>query len=356
MRRFKLGLVVALMVAVALPFVLAQVVQENVEVVIGKADDAGSQRGRAHKAQFVDRDFPGAIAAYEDLVARFPDTEEASEALFRVANIHHWEYVAPATAIPAYERMIDAFPASDYAVEARVRIGQCRARMKEYEAAIAECDRVLEEHPDSPHVPFALLTKGSILLFDTHDRDAAASTYATLVADHAGTPQADEARIQQMYMRTRRLLPGEEARRAQNPDTEPQVDPDDGLERLQVYRDVLAGSDDTQVKATAQYMIAFSHFLQGDLEGAIREAQRVLDEYPDTYTDQLAQAHYFMAAMHERLERYDVALTTLQQSLTTYPANLRVAAMQRAAARVTRKAARATIGGGSRGKHGASRS
>ena len=346
MRRFKLGLVLALTVAVALPFVLPQVVEENVEVVIGKANNAKAPRARAHKAQFRDRDFAGALAAYEDLIERFPNAEEASEALFRIANIHHWEYVAPATAIPAYERMIDAFPGSDYAVEARLRIGECRARMKDYEGAIAECDRVLDEPPESRHVPLALLTKGNIYLFDTHDRDAAATAYSTLVGEHAGTPQADEARIQQTYMAPRRLLPGEEERRARDPHAELKVDPTDELARLQVYRDILAGSEDAQVKATAQYMIAFSHFLQTDYEGAIREAKRMLDDYPDTYGDQRAQGHYFIALMHERIARYDAALTTLQEGLAAHPDNLRVDKMQRAAARVERKMARLSTGGG----------
>lgn len=267
MKPFKLGLAVALMAPAVLPFVLAQVVEEDVEVVIGKADTAKSQLDRARKAQFEDRDFPTAIAAYEDLVGRFSESEEAREALSRVANIHHLEYPGPETAIPAYERLIRAFPASGYVEEARVRIGQCRARMEEYDAAVAECDRLLDEH-SSPHVPFALLTKGSLLLFNMQNRPEAAASYSALVEAYPNTPQAAEARVWRTYMRPKRVI---QAGDEEGPDVAPKMDPADELAKLAEYRAVLDASEDAQTRATAQYMIAFSHYLQADMEGAIRD-------------------------------------------------------------------------------------
>ncbi len=339
MRLFRIGLVAAVMAAGALPFLLAQVVEEDVEVVIGKADTAKNQLDRARKAQFEDRDYPAAVAAYEDLVARFPDSAEAPEALSGIANIHHLNHFDPETAVPAYERLITAFPTSSYAEEARVRIGQCRARMGEYEAAVEECDRLLDEHPASAHVPLALVTKGSLLLFDLHDRHAAAALYSTLVEAHPETPQADQARIWQTHMRQKRILrPGDD----EGPDVVPTMDPADELAKLAEYRAVLDGSEDYHTRATAQYMIGFSHYLQADLEGAVREAQLLLTEYPDASGDQLAQAHYFIGAMYERMGRYAAAAQSYTISSTRYPSNLREDIAERGAARARQKAGRAS--------------
>ena len=234
--------------------------------------------------------------------------------------------------------MIDAFPGSDYAVEARVRTGECRARMEDYEGAIAECDRVLDEHPDSRHIPLALLIMGNILLFDTHDRDAAAAAYATLVDDHAGTRQAEEASIWQTSLRPKRVIhrgPGA------GPDAETRSDPADELVKLGEYRAVLATSEDYKVRATSQYIIEYSHYLIEHYDTAIREGKKLLVEYPDTYRDQLAQTNYFVASMHESLEQYDLALTTLTAALRAYPKNVRVPKMAQAVSRVKRKAERA---------------
>ncbi|MEO2004612.1 MAG: hypothetical protein ABGY41_10975, partial [Candidatus Poribacteria bacterium] len=128
-------------------------------------------------------------------MGRFSGSGDAREALSRIANIHHLEYFDPETPIPAHARLIRAFPASGYAEEARVRIGQRGARTERYDAAVAECDRLLDEHPSSPRVPFALLINRGLLPFNMQNRREAAASYSALMEAHPNTPQAAEARV-----------------------------------------------------------------------------------------------------------------------------------------------------------------
>lgn len=232
--------VLALLVLVifTLPLVLAQRGDRELAVVIGKAESAKSELRYAHMKHFDEEDFQGALSAYQAVVTRFPESPEAAEAQFRRANVFHWNLTQPEQAIHEYQKVIDNYPDTDYAIEAMIRMGECYARLKQFDRTLEHCQRVIDQYPDSRYVPQAMLTKANTLLFDKHERVQASELYATIVERFPDTKYAQESRLWLTYQQTPEQLPE--------------------TEKMAVYRDIHKQADDYQVQATAQYMIAFS--------------------------------------------------------------------------------------------------
>ena len=66
-------------VALLAPVLLAQVVEQEIGFDIGKAVAAKAQMDLAREKHFEERDCPGAIDAYGDVVNLFPGSDEAPE-------------------------------------------------------------------------------------------------------------------------------------------------------------------------------------------------------------------------------------------------------------------------------------
>ncbi|MAF10836.1 hypothetical protein CMK11_10320 [Candidatus Poribacteria bacterium] len=288
-------------------------------------DTATSLMERAYALHFERKQFDDAIRAYDGVATLYPSSPRAPEALFRIANIHHWEYVNPKPAMEAYERVVVAYPSSEYAVESIIRIGECHARLGEYAATVARCDDALRDHPDSVHAPFAMLTKAKTLQFDIGDREAAEATYERIADQHPDTKYGREARL--WLIRGRSKSEGRATNRSEE------------RVKLGEYRQIQAEASDVQLRATAQYMIAFSHYLLGDHKGAIREAEGLLTDYSDTYDDQLAQTHAFIASMYKRLSRHDMELEWAAKGLEEHPNSLHTERLRQAVASARRSAA-----------------
>lgn len=272
------------------------------------ADDATSMMKRAYDLHFEDGAFDAAIDAYGEVAARHPFSPQAPEALFRIANVRHWEMVEPTGAIAAYERVIATYPASEYAVESIVRIGECHTRLGDPKAAVQRFDDALRGHLDSVHVPLAMLTKARTLQHDIHDRDAAKAVYERLRDEYPDTKYGREARLWLVDLRPKSS--DRDVRRA------------DEATRLAEYRAIQAEASDYQLRATAQYKIAFSHYLLDELQYAIREAKALLTDYPDTYDNQLARTYSFIGSMYARLYAHDETIKWTEEGLAKYPKSL----------------------------------
>ena len=249
--------------------------------------DAPAMMERALALHFGQEAFDAAIAAYEQVATLHPKSEQAPEALFRIANIHHWEFVETTPAMQAGERVIAAYPDTEYSVDAIIRIGECRSLLHDEEAAWERYDEVIREHPDSVHAPFATITKAKSMQYRRDHRDTAKEIFERLRVEYPDTKYTREARLWLVEMRPKSKEAGK--RRAEE------------KTKVAGYRAIQQEATDYQLRATAQYAIAYSKSRQGNHVGALREAQALLVDYADTYDDQLAMTHRLIGAAYERL-------------------------------------------------------
>ena len=315
-RTIKAGLVVILGLALALPLVLAQMEERELDVAIGKAATAKTQMKQAYGKHFESRDIDGALAAYQDVVTRFPQTPEAAEAQFRIGNVYHWDLIEPENAIKAYQKVIDAYPDMDYAIEATIRMGEAYARLREPDSALAVLRRVTDEYPDSSHAPRAKESLAGILLHDLNRVDEAKDVYDDILAHHADTESADDARLWLVHISQKQgAISSEDA--------------------VNAYRSL---TEDTALgyhtRASAQYMVAYSYYLTGRLDRAVSEFKEVLSMYPNAYPDLEAEVHYFIGHLYQCQGEYTLARESYQKGLRDCPKSLWTGHLQKRLARV----------------------
>ncbi len=186
--------IVPIALLMGLTVVLAQA-GDPIEIIVGKGATARSQLTIAHGRHFGTDDHEGALAAYRDLLTRFPDSSQAAEARSRIANLYHWELGDPATAIEAYGDVIAHHPGPDLAVEAAIRIGEAYARMNHFDTAMAHFRQVVDDFPDSPYAAMALIDLSNTLMFDMGDVRAASEIYSVIESRYPGTSDAAEAEV-----------------------------------------------------------------------------------------------------------------------------------------------------------------
>ena len=322
MTRFKqIAVPVLIVCVILLPLLIGVLAQGQLgrvlEIEIGKGENAKSQMERAYAKHFDDRDFQAAIDEYQQVIKRFPNSPEAVEAQFRIANVYQWNQVEPEKARVEYQKVTNSSPDTDYAVKALIRTGECYAQLKTFDKAINYFQQVVDRYSDSPYVPQALLTKANTLLFGMHELEQADVLYADITQQFPGTEHALEAKLWQTY---RRLKP--ETSEA---------------EKMSIYQGILKEAEDYQLQSKVQYMVAFSYYLQGQQHKAIQEAKKILTDYPDTHGNQLALVHYFIGGMYERLKQYKQTLNWYETGLSKYPKNSLADRMRRAIQRVQHK-------------------
>ena len=199
-RLWRVGAFGWLGVALLVPVLLAQVVEDDIGIEIGKAASAEAQMEIAREKHFTERDYPGAIEAYDEVVNLFPTSDEAPEALFRVGNIHHWRLIDPAEAITSYHRLVDTYPESDFAKEAWIRIGEAYGRDDRWRDALSAFQEAVDRHPGTDYATWALLEIASTHYSDLADPATAAPMYETVQRDAPGTRYAGEARLRLSVM------------------------------------------------------------------------------------------------------------------------------------------------------------
>jgi len=96
-------------------------------------------------------------------------------------------------AIAAFENFIGAFPESEYAANARYWIGECYYSQKNFKAALVEFGRVLKEYPQGKKVPDAMLKLG-LTQISLKDQQAGKETFKALVEKYPKAEAAAKAR------------------------------------------------------------------------------------------------------------------------------------------------------------------
>ena len=93
------------------------------------------------------KDYYGAIEAYQSIVDTQPGTPEALQAQLAIAELSIKQMNRPAEGIKAYEAVIAAAPESDKAAEAYYELGMHYFREKDFGSAITQFDAIVNKYP-----------------------------------------------------------------------------------------------------------------------------------------------------------------------------------------------------------------
>lgn len=116
-----------------------------VSVQIGCVGGSGL---RAAEKLVVEKDYRGALEAYQSIVDTKPGTPEALQAQLAIAELSIEQMNQPAEGIKVYEAIIGAAPESDEAAEAHYELGMHYYREKDYTAAQTQFDTVVNKFPN----------------------------------------------------------------------------------------------------------------------------------------------------------------------------------------------------------------
>ena len=94
------------------------------------------------------KDYPGAIAAYQSIVDAQPGTPEALQAQVAMGKLLVERVNQPAEGIKAYEAVIAAAPKNDVAAEAHYELGMYHFRQKDFKAAQTQFDAIINNFPN----------------------------------------------------------------------------------------------------------------------------------------------------------------------------------------------------------------
>ncbi len=94
------------------------------------------------------KDYPGAITAYQSIIDTQPGTPEALQAQLAIGKLSIDRMNQPAEGIKAYEAVIAGGPESDEAAEAHYELGMHYYRQKDFKAAQTRFDAVVNKFPN----------------------------------------------------------------------------------------------------------------------------------------------------------------------------------------------------------------
>ena len=207
------------------------------------------------------QDYAGGIAQYQDLVAAHPENQAALYELAE-ASLHEGRF---SEATEVFRKLLVANPSH---LGGRVGLGRALSAAGQYDQALAEFERALQQAPDE----YDALQGKAYILYYQKDFTGARSIFRQLAQARPSDPQNPQA--------LRDIDAAEEAAHwaalRPAPGAPPQSWKKFYLERLATYpndRDALKGVASTEAQL-------------GDPEGALRDYQKVLALYPD---DQDAQ-------------------------------------------------------------------
>ena len=151
------------------------------------------------------KDYPGAIAAYQSIVDAQPGTPEALQAQIAIGKLSIDRMNQPAEGIKAYEAVIAAAPKSDEAAEAHYELGMYAFRQKDFKAAQTQFDAVINNFPqlELSHNAQLMLAKS---FEEAKDFEQAVEVFDNFAnrnprSQRAALAIANKGRIQRQYLK-----------------------------------------------------------------------------------------------------------------------------------------------------------
>ena len=152
-----------------------------------------------------DKDYHGAVEAYQSIVDTQPGTPEALQAQLAIGALSIEQMNRPAEGIKAYEAVIAAAPKSDEAAEAHYELGMHHYREKDYKAAQTQFDAIVNNFPE-----LELSHNAHLMLAKSYEEDKsfeqAAETFDSFANRNPRSKRAalaleNKARIQHQYLK-----------------------------------------------------------------------------------------------------------------------------------------------------------
>ncbi len=163
------------------------------------------------------KDYYGAVEAYQNIVDTQPGTPAALDAQLAIAELSIQQMNRPAEGIKAYEAVIAAAPESEQAAEAYYELGMHYFREKDFKAAQTQFDAVVNKYPqlELSHNAHLMLAKSyeeaksfeqAAEVFDNFANRNPRSKRAALALENKARIQRQHLKDEEEAKRTNQLL------------------------------------------------------------------------------------------------------------------------------------------------------
>ena len=179
-------------------------------VQIGCVPGGGALRTAENLA--AEKDYPGALEAYQSVVDTKPGTPESLQAQLAIGKLSIEQMNQPAEGIKAYEAIIAAAPESDEAAEAYYDLGMYYYRAKDFNTAQTQFDTVINKFPqlELSHNAQLMLAKS---FEDANDFEQAVEIYDNFANRNPRSERAAIALARKGQIQKEQLKDEEEAKR-----------------------------------------------------------------------------------------------------------------------------------------------
>ena len=129
---------------------------------------------------------------YQDLLAAAPDSEEAAEAHWRL-GLYAFKAEDYQSAIQSFDTIVNKFPGSEFSHNAQLMLAKSYEEASNYEKAAEVYDNVANRHPEGKRATQALVNKARIEQEYLKNQAAATETYQSLVKQYGAIEGTEES-------------------------------------------------------------------------------------------------------------------------------------------------------------------
>ena len=132
------------------------------------------------------------VQVYQDLLAAAPDSDEAVEAHWRL-GLHAFKSEDYQVAQQSFDTIVNDFPASERSHNAQLMLAKSYEEANNYEKAAEVYDNVANRHPEGKRATQALVNKARIEQEYLNNQAAATQTYQSLVKQYGAIEGTEES-------------------------------------------------------------------------------------------------------------------------------------------------------------------
>ena len=287
---------VAIEMILLLPLALSISSDKTIEIELTKPKTAKAAIKAAYIKQFDEKDYDSALAEYAKVITDFPDSKEAAEAQFRIANVYHWYKGKSHKALAEYKKVIDNYPDSEYAVESLVRIGSVYLWfLEEPKKAVEYYKKMLSEHPDNKYAPEAAFWMGEIYRWMIKDTDKAMEIAQSIVKNYPESEYAVKAEIRVADILREKNFDNQKAK--------------------EIYEKVIKEYPNTLEAGWALYHLGEYHQMSKRHQKAISTYKQVIEKYKDKEPVLVRLVRYNLGNCYLFKKDYEAALSEFKKLL-----------------------------------------